>query len=468
MTYSVPGYDEISHFRAPYKDSMMGFGAGPAVEVKTEAATPLTAAAAVSSGAMVTKVADVTYKPVLKASEVLATSTAVRPSKTVTGFAPHPDATKAIGSVMNRKPRAFSSEVKQQVDHFVKLLDDEANFALRGPDPRLWPLKAVPSFDQLWRTKAAILVNRDSRWHKAFKEQLATFLRNRDALDAALIVPQLYKAIFQRSIGWTTAAKLPTAAQRKLELAMGPASRVFATEKEAVAHFSQPSVTAFVMGVALASLDAKVAKVRQVSVWGIHTQIAVEDALKADEAEQRKLYSYQRVAVAVKAAMDAKRKGIRVEKAVFAKIAKLKLEDEKSDKALKDQLLKSEQALAKAKDENAALKVSVEDMKTMIAKEEVAPSAEKPPVPPAPAIPASADALPVPKTGAGDLPDPTKLRATGDSAKDQKEVDADIKAAGVEPMNVTPYLIGAGIVGALAFVALRPKAATPNRRRRRR
>ena len=463
MPYTVPGYTEISHFRAPYKDSMMGFGAAPelATSASSSSLSPVPSKSAES--------------PSYTAAALVPSSAPPLPSpKRIVGLTPKVAAavlestawTKSVEKKLRPLP---VGDLTKNVNFFVGLLNMYAQYALTGKFVRLGG-PPVPAFDwdALQHKKLAILINRDNEWHKVFKKQIAELLRSHESFQAKLIASAILREAKEQSMGYTI--DLPVAGPAMLT-AVG---RVFKTKAEAEQFFARTetkSVAIKMLGVTVAgkaySTKTVVPKIKRVSAWHILGEAMAKVSLDADVFEGEKLFHIQRYATAVQAVADKKKLAVTaaappVKKEELKVAADAKKDLDKADAELKAAIKKAEAGLEAAKQENLALKVSIEDLKAMTTRDAAAP-----PVLPAepPMVVRAADALPVPKNEKGEVPNPDKLVATGDSAKDEKEVQADIVAAGLDKPNYLPYLVGAGVLGALAFLVLRPKAApsaTPN------
>lgn len=449
MNYTVPGYTEISHFRAPYKDSMMGFGAAPA-----QAATQVQVATQA--------VSLVPPLPLL----------------------PAPVRAALLKSAQARKPRPFPlGDIQKNVNYFVGLLNTFSVAAIRAQVPaaiRAQALRDGVVVPVEWNARQnmnlAILFDRDHAWHKAFKKQIAELIRSHEKLETMYLADALWKALKAEAMGYTI--DLPGDNRRR----HGPLSQVFKTKAEAEAHFASPEgkgLLAKMLGLAPTPyVIGPKPKIKFVSAWNVLALGMLKLRLDSDVLEGDKLFRLQRLAILYKAIADKKKLALTqaappVTKAELQVAADAKKELDKADAELKAALKKSVDGLEAAKQENLALKVSIEDLKSLTAREAALPpgsSGEQgqlfiaPTAPPPPVVVKAPDDLPVPKNAKGEVPNPDALVASGDSAKDAKEVQADIVAAGLDKPNYLPYLAGAGVLGALAFLMLRPKAtqATPN------
>ena len=432
MNYTVPGYTEISHFRAPYKDSMMGFGAAPA-----QAATQVQVATQA--------VSLVPPLPLL----------------------PAPVRAALFKSAQARKPRPLPlGDIQKNVTYFVGLLNKFSDAAVQAQVPAALRHQAFLEGRRIptpWNARQnmnlAILIDRNHAWHKAFKQQIAELIRSHEKLETMFLAGAIWKRVQAEAMGYTI--DLPGDNRRR----SGPLSEVFETKAEAEAHFARPEMKGLFANI-LGSLPKP--KIKFVSAWRSIGSAMAKLALDSDVLEGNKLFRLQRLAILYKAVADKKKLALTqaappVTKAELQVAADAKKDLDKADAELKAALKKSVDGLEAAKQENLALKVSIEDLKSLTAREAALPPNIVPPPPP-PVIKAPDD-LPVPKNAKGEVPNPDALVASGDSAKDAKEVQADIVAAGLDKPNYLPYLAGAGVLGALAFLVLRPKAApsaTPN------
>lgn len=452
MNYTVPGYTEISHFRAPYKDSMMGFGADPSAQ-----------------GMAATKVQVATQAVSLVPPMVVAGNASA--SANLANLA-----LSQIGK--KRKPRVFHlGDIQKNVTYFVGLLNKFADAAVQDRFPAAIRHQAflegrrIPTpWNALQSMNLAIICDRNHAWHKAFKQQIAELIRSHDKVQTMFLANAIWKALEAEAMGYTI--DLPDDNRRR----SGPLSEVFETKAEAEAHFARPEIKGLFAKI-FGSLPKP--KIKFVSAWRSLGSAMAKLRLDSDVLEGWKLFQMQRLAIAFKAIADKKKLALTqmappVTKAELQVVADAKKELDKSDAELKAALKKSVDGLEAAKQENLALKVSIEDLKSLTAREAALPpdsSREQgqltiaPTAPPPPPVIKAPDDLPVPKNAKGEVPNPDALVASGDSAKDAKEVQADIVAAGLDKPNYLPYLAGAGVLGALAFLVLRPKAApsaTPN------
>lgn len=484
MAYSVPSYQEISHFRAPYKDSVAGFGDSGAVVMQTrEAAAPSLPLVAKSPAFVAAKPSDQLGARFLSNLQKPSAVPAMLQGSGLAVGLKEFKAERAKFLLKRKTIRLPKNQVAEHVRILSNMLDDQANFSLRGFDKRLWPLTAVPTWDQLWRRKAVILLAKDSVFRNQFREYLATLIRSVDAADADLVVSMFFKSLKDSAQGfavdavplkmkWKGFTKTfdfdPSAVDEivKRNLAQGPQGRVFQTRAEADQFASEWSRLPQYR-------DKQYAVVNPASVWGLYSEVAIEDALKSDVASQRALLAAQRAAIVVKAVADAKRLAVAVPVETLKVVADAQKEKAKADAALASQDASADAKLAKAQADNAALRQSLEDIKEELASQGQPKAAVKLPSgeviqpltePPAfipealPFPPKDADDLPVPKNAKNQVVDPKKLVPTGDTAKDEANVKADIKAAGADKPNLVPYAIGVVALGALAFVALKPRA----------
>lgn len=453
MPYTVPGYTEISHFRAPYKDSMMGFGANPtSAIVTTRAESPSYTAAPGSASAMPRSIVNLTPKV---GADILK-STAW---------------TKAVEKKLRPMP---IGDLTKNVNYFVHLLNMYARYALTGQFViRLGgPSVAEPEWDAVEHKKLAILIDRHNEWHKVFKRQIAELLRNHEAFQVKLIASSILREAKEQSMGYTidlSGTKIPGAAL------LGPVGRVFKTKSEAEKFFARVETKAVLIkflgqqvGEKAYSTKTIIPKIKRASAWHILGESMAKVSLDADVFEMEKLFHLQRYATAIHAVAAKKKLAVTaaapaVKKEELKVVADAKKDLDKADAELKAALKKAEASLEGAKQENLALKVSIEDLKSMTTRDAAAPLSL--PVEP-PMVVRSGDALPVPRNEKDEVPDPDKLVAAGDSAKDEKEVHADIVAAGLDKPNYLPYIVGAGALAGIALLAFRaaPASATPNRR----
>lgn len=509
MTYSVPRYTEISHFRAPYKDSLMGLGRSEEFDVEDEVflaprTAPVTTRAPAPASSSMPVYASATA-PVYASPSPVTTRAPAPPKQPsplpvtspVTTRAPavvsasSPGYAVAAQTPSSLKPikltpsfvAAFlakqkksaakkplrilpTADIQKNVVYFLSELDKQAKAVFKSKG-------VAPNWDELQRQKLAILIDRKSAWHKTFKLQIAKLLRGHSAYQAKLFASAIVKAAKKESMGYT--ADLP-GIKVPGRLLFGPAGRVFPTKPEAAKFFAKTETKTYfiqVFGITVSKFwksTTKVPPLKVASAWSRWGDPIAKLSLDADVLEMEKLHRFQIVAAAMKGVIEKKKSAIyqvvpAAQKEALTVVVDAKKDLEKADAELKAALKRAEAELEAAKQDNQSLKVLIEDLKSFTAREELAPQFYVPPPAP-PAVPVPQDSLPVPLNDKGEVPNPDKLVATGDSLKAQTEVEADIVAAGLDKPNYLhylPYLVGAGALAAVAVIASRPRTATPNK-----
>lgn len=326
--YKVPSYTEISHFRAPYKDSLMGFGAGPAA-----GPGPSVSVASLSAGG----------------TKVVTGTTGISAKG-----APAPKLASGKATPATSKPKIptipiSASEVDKQAEYLRNDLTYLVNVAAYGPDPRLWQYKPQIAFSKRWALASAMLTDAGSQFRKDVRSAMTKLLRTYERSSVRAVIPAVFKRILADSMGWTFQSVITgTALDPKAALAGSKSiPKMWATESEAAAT----GVTA-VTG----------QKPIKVSILPVPTQLAIEDALVADYAKARATVSLFGASGAVAGAVE-------------------KQAAKAEQKAATEAQKKADDALAKAKKENADLKQMLEDAKDAIRQ----PPAE-PVVPPTPEV----------------------------------------------------------------------------------
>lgn len=331
----VPMYTEISHFRAPYKDSLMGFGRSDA------ASSTSVSRASVASDGRVTVTTGSAGVSAKGASPKIGVSTTKAP--------PAPP-------VVAQKPPIPSLELDRNAEYSLNNLVYLVNIAAYGPDPRLWQYKPKISFSQQWSIASAAMVDSKSQWRKDFRTSILNLMRSYEessVLKAGLIA---FNRILKASYGWSLPSLIagtaldPAAAVAGATAASKTIPQVWATREEAIAAAGTSGQLPV-----------------EVSTIPVPTQIAIQDALVAD-CHGMKAFLANFVA-GVKKAAGKKGKGS----------GKLSAADERaSDQAKKDAdtaSKRAEDSLAKAKQENESLKQALEDMKASLQQEPPAPIA---------------------------------------------------------------------------------------------
>lgn len=208
MSYRVPAYADISHFRAPYKNSLMGLGAAAYSASSASSASTVTPQPSVAEA----RPAPASYQAVPSASKGNPGTVAIPP-----------------------RPAMSKADVKSNVAYLVNLLNFEANVSLLGKDPYYWPTnqkalediwssragsmspfssdgKASPSdvkrassdpkFAQAlslkldkWPTKTALLLDANSSFRKQFRAFLLNLMKKYEKKSSAAVSSSLFSQL---------------------------------------------------------------------------------------------------------------------------------------------------------------------------------------------------------------------------------------------------------------------------------
>lgn len=164
MPYSIPRYTEISHFRAPYKDSLMpthshyqdsmlGFGRMP-------------------GGGLTDKMPSSESKKESKSKSSSAGSAYSKASNR-DAFAKLQtvEAPRTAGSA--KGPKGLKAYGPSLAETIATKLDDYALVVLLGPDDRLWPGMPQPTFSEAVSVMAAIAMDPTSEWRASVRKSMS-------------------------------------------------------------------------------------------------------------------------------------------------------------------------------------------------------------------------------------------------------------------------------------------------------
>lgn len=170
-------YDEISHFRAPYKDSMMGFGASPGSSSSMSASSSYTSPSSVS---------------------VTTGRVSVPKAKAPVGISAQPLTPPKTD--LPKQPLSESAAEKEGFYLGSELLTYEANLVEYGADPRLWSLQTPRSFDAMFKTKMALVLTKNSKWRDQVRTSLIGLLRNYEPKSVRRVLVYAQKEISKQAI----------------------------------------------------------------------------------------------------------------------------------------------------------------------------------------------------------------------------------------------------------------------------
>jgi len=229
--YKVPSYTEISHFRAPYKDSMMGFGALPGAKL----AGALPGSSAPSS-------------PTSKTSSSAPRGDA---GPTKIGGAPRfggsKDRTPPVG-LQEKQQKATEKDIEDQATYLAGLLWVDVNFALLGPDQRTWGYQAQPAFAKRISTANALIADPNSAWRKAFREHLLKLLKTFKEEGVQAIATRTLAKLEKSTSGVAFRPKVTGTALDPMVSAVGANRYVTEQRLKAIAAFNDAAPETVVMG----------------------------------------------------------------------------------------------------------------------------------------------------------------------------------------------------------------------------
>lgn len=231
--YKVPSYTEISHFRAPYKDSMMGFGAmgsgkmmGALKGQSAAASSPSSQAAGAASR-----------------GSAGASKGALGPiGKKVGGDR------KAPAGTQEKQQKATSKDIEDQATYLSGLLWVDVNYALLGPDQRTWGYQAPPAFSKRVATANALIANPDSNWRKSFRTHLLKLLKTFREEDVAAIAKKTLEKLERSTSGFAFRPKITGTALDPAVSAIGASRYVSEQRFKAVAAFNDAAPETIVTG----------------------------------------------------------------------------------------------------------------------------------------------------------------------------------------------------------------------------
>lgn len=229
--YKVPSYTEISHFRAPYKDSMMGFGALPGGKL----AGALPGSSAPSS-------------PTSKTSSSAPRGDA---GPTKIGGAPRfggsKDRTPPVG-LQEKQQKATEKDIEDQATYLAGLLWVDVNFALLGPDQRTWGYQAQPAFAKRISTANALIADPNSAWRKAFREHLLKLLKTFKEEGVQAIATRTLAKLEKSTSGVAFRPKVTGTALDPMVSAIGANRYVIEQRFKALAAFNDAAPETIVTG----------------------------------------------------------------------------------------------------------------------------------------------------------------------------------------------------------------------------
>lgn len=215
----VPMYTEISHFRAPYKDSLMGLGAllGK-IPVATKASAPSKASAS-------------------RSPRVEAAASIVASKRPI------------ASNVVEKPQKASSSDIENHATYLAGLLWVDVSYALLGSDPRTWGYQTQPTFSKRVGTANALIADPNSGWRKAVRAYLLKLAKTFVADDVKAVAMRTLKMLEKSTSGFAFVPKVTGTSLDPKVSAVGAAKYVADNRFAAIAAFNDSAPQKIVVGI---------------------------------------------------------------------------------------------------------------------------------------------------------------------------------------------------------------------------
>ena len=187
--YTVPAYTDISHFRAPYKDSLMGLGALPTMSNRTSMVSSSGSTAPTAQGASRGSQAGLTEKEI--SDQMVAWDGALS------------------AAALNMELGADTRRWADQTARLTSIAQNQLSLESMGAKLTEEGKRAVSWAKGHWPFKTDILLDSKSPWHKAFQLNLVALIAKRGEAQALSLRDSFSNwlrahAVFNKAPLWNT------------------------------------------------------------------------------------------------------------------------------------------------------------------------------------------------------------------------------------------------------------------------